>query len=99
MLCGWIFTVSSDKGFEAVAKGSGEFFVLFTFISSYFFFYASSKFIVKPDTEEIEDRTSWFALFSANERKFGRSVFGLLASALNVGMMILFLLNKDLRFI
>lgn len=97
-LFGWLSAVFVFDGLEILYNIYGFYPVVIFFIISYFTLYLISKFIFKPNIEELEDDTSSFALFSACNRKVWRSAVSIGLGFLHTALFVLYLVNKDLKF-
>lgn len=96
ILLQWIYAFFSSYGLEKTSETYGNASFALPFLTSYFFFFLSSKYIFKPTEEELTDDTSILAIFSACERKANRSLFSVVLSFIHSSIFILYLVIKDL---
>ena len=94
----WIFAIFIPVGFEQLYNACEFYPLIIFFIFTYFSFFLGSKFIIKPNAEELSDDTSIFAVFSACGRKEMRGLISIGLGLLHTSIFALYLVNKDLHF-
>lgn len=99
LILDWIFAIFALSGLEEAAEKFGFISIILLSAASYFFFFLGSKFIIHPSDEELSDDTSALALFSACERKSGRSLISIGISLLHTLIFTVYLISKDIDFL